>query len=157
MTVPAHPTPARLSLAEWVATAGGLGLSPVAPGTLGSLLAIPLMWAVRPFGVPVHVAALTALTVAGTVAAGRATTGDDDPRHIVVDEVAGCAIALAFVPWEPLWVAAAFGLFRVLDIAKPGPIGVLDRRVHGGVGIMADDVAAGLVAGLALAGLRLVV
>ena len=69
-----------------------------------------------------------------------------DPGCIVWDEIIGMLIACCFVPLEPIWLLLAFGLFRLFDILKPWPIGWLDRNLEGGLGIMLDDVAAGLVA-----------
>ena len=74
-------------------------------------------------------------------------TEDLDPSEVVLDELIGVLIALAFVPWELPWVVAAFVLFRLFDIAKPGPVGWADRNLKNYVGIMLDDVIAGLLAG----------
>jgi phosphatidylglycerophosphatase A len=76
--------------------------------------------------------------------------GEHDPSRIVIDEVAGFLVAMTWVPFTWLYVLAAFALFRLLDIWKPGPIGVLDRRIKGGLGTVIDDVAAGLVVNVAL-------
>ena len=79
--------------------------------------------------------------------------GNEDPSEVVVDELAGCLIALAFVPRTIPWFLAAFVLFRVFDILKPGPIGLIDRRARGAWGVMGDDVVAGALAGLVLVAL----
>jgi phosphatidylglycerophosphatase A len=81
----------------------------------------------------------------------------DDPQEVVLDEWLGCLIALAFVPWHPGWVLAAFALFRLFDIWKPGPIRRVHDRLHGGAGVMGDDVLAGLLAGVLLAGVHVFV
>jgi len=97
-----------------------------------------------------------ALTLASTLAVQRYLAGRKrDPQEVVVDEWIGCLITLAFVPFSAAWVVAGYLLFRMFDIFKPGPIRWLDRRVHGGLGVMADDVAAGLAAGAVLALARL--
>ncbi|MFT8781592.1 phosphatidylglycerophosphatase A [Acetobacter syzygii] len=143
-------TPARL-----IATFGGCGLSPRAPGTVGSLAALlvglPLLKRPR----ALLGAAITA-TCVGWWATTRAGDGEDH-NWIVIDEVAGMWIALlACLPeqesgnmqpsgaaaYRVLWPIVAFGLFRIFDIAKPGPIGTLDKR-HDALGVMGDDVLAG--------------
>jgi phosphatidylglycerophosphatase A len=148
-----------------VATWFGVGLLPVAPGTWGSLAAIPVAHlVVTIWGVSGLVGFALAVTLVGVHAAGETARlrGIDDPPEVVVDEVAGQSIALlpvyALVPPEATLVRigavlGAFALFRVLDIWKPGPIGALER-LPGGWGVMMDDVLGGAVAG-ALAGAAL--
>lgn len=156
-------TPRRL-----VGTAFGLGWLPGAPGTWGSLGMVVLAGAVfgiegwisgllpadgRWVGAPMWGAALGLLTLAFLlgVLVGRHAVSDygrDDPGAFVWDEVVGQGLALLPMlpgPLSPLGVAAAFIAFRVFDIAKPPPVRQLER-LHGGLGIMADDVAAGLYA-----------
>jgi len=133
-----------------IATWFGIGLIRRAPGTWGSLAALPcaagLHLAVGPWGLA---AAAGVVALAGVWASARyaAALGGGDPGAVVVDEVAGQWLALVPLPLDPLWYAVAFALFRLFDIAKPWPIGWLDRNLRGGQGIMADDLAAGLVAG----------
>lgn len=152
-------TPATLGrdLSIWFAFGMGSGLSPIAPGTLGALLALPVAWGLRLTGPLVYALATVAVVIAGTWASGRAARqlGVHDHPGINVDEVAGQLVACAAVPLDWRWFGLAFVLFRLLDIAKPGPIDWLDRRIGGGFGIMADDVAAGIVAGAALWALAL--
>jgi phosphatidylglycerophosphatase A len=139
---PAHP-------AALIATLFGVGRLPRAPGTWASLVALPLGWAlVVGGGVPALIAAILALCALGIWAGGRHARdiGSADPSSVVVDEVVGQWIALIGAPLHPLAYLLAFALFRAFDIAKPWPISWFDRRVGGGVGIMADDVAAGLCA-----------
>ena len=130
-------TPARL-----VASGLGSGFLPRAPGTWGSLAALAagaLMLACSPWALPLGVAAAT---VAGLWAIPR-SGGEADPGWVVIDEVAG--MWLTMTPLQhprPLELAAAFVLFRALDIAKPGPIGWVDRQ-KGAVGVMGDDLVAG--------------
>ncbi len=145
------------TLASDLATCFGAGLSPRGGGTVGALVALPFAWglAALPLGPRLGVvAALTALSfpVAHAYAAGRVSSLD--PQEVVLDEWIGVLIPLAVVPFELPWVAAAFGLFRALDILKPGPVGWADRRVKGPVGVMLDDIVAGLIAAAVLAGLR---
>ena len=128
----------------------GAGLSPVAPGTVGTLLAIPAYWLIADLPAWLYLAAVAALFVVGAAAAGysSAALGAHDHRAIVVDEVAGMLLALFHLPgagagaW--LWIALAFLLFRVFDVLKPWPIDRVDRGVGGGFGIMLDDALAGL-------------
>ncbi|HXK17337.1 MAG TPA: phosphatidylglycerophosphatase A, partial [Polyangiaceae bacterium] len=127
--------PARL-LATWF----GCGLSPKAPGTVGSIGAVPLHFALSMLGPVPHVAAIVALTVAGTWAANEVARaeGIEDPQKVVIDEVAGTLIAMGMVSkgsWGIRLLALA--LFRVFDITKPGPIDTVQRLEPPGVGIMA--------------------
>jgi phosphatidylglycerophosphatase A len=131
-----------------IATWFGLGLSPKAPGTCGTLGAIPLAWALDKLGMAGFVGGLVVVTLIGTWAAGvfcRASGTEDDQR-IVVDEVAGYLVTLLPVARSPVHLALAFVLFRLFDITKPPPVRWVDRNVGGGFGVMADDLAAGVYA-----------
>ncbi|MDX1424435.1 MAG: phosphatidylglycerophosphatase A [Kiloniellales bacterium] len=133
-----------------VATWFGVGLIRGAPGTWGSLAALPCAAGLTLLGGPWLLLATTGLlTLAGVWASGRyaAALASGDPGVVVVDEVAGQWLALVPLPLDIWWYLAAFVLFRLFDVAKPWPIGWLDRKVSGGLGIMADDLAAGLAAG----------
>ncbi len=149
----------RLPVSTIISTGLGAGFLPVAPGTWGSLLAIPACAYTYGIAGLAGVALLSVLiAVAGLVASGPVARcrGVADPGEIVIDEVAGQSLALAgvyaFCPYGTgTWtfrvaLLAAFLLFRALDIAKPGPIGRLER-LGGGLGIMADDLAAGAFLG----------
>lgn len=151
----AHATgPAALGRdpALWIAFGLGTGLSPLGPGTLGALLALPLAWALRLAGPLAYAFATAGLFVAGVWLCGHASRrlGVHDHPGINIDEVAGQLLACALVPVDWRWFAVAFCLFRVLDIAKPWPISWLDRRLRGGFGIMLDDGVAGIAAGVVL-------
>lgn len=125
-------------------------MSPKAPGTVGSLGAVPLHLALATLGPLPHAAAIVALTVLGTWAAGELARaeGIEDPQSAVIDEVCGTLIAMGMVSGGSIGVRVlALALFRVLDIYKPGPIDAAQRLQPAGVGIMADDVLAGLAAG----------
>ncbi|MDX1575085.1 MAG: phosphatidylglycerophosphatase A [Kiloniellales bacterium] len=141
-----------------IATWFGAGLIRPAPGTWGSLAALPCAAGLHFLGGPWLLAGATGLVVlVGVWASERYATAMErgDPGVVVVDEVAGQWLALLPLPLDLWWYAAAFALFRLFDVLKPWPVGWLDRRLHGGVGIMADDLAAGLAAGALAAGLWL--
>ncbi len=144
-------TKAAFVLATWF----GFGKAPKAPGTVGAMGALLLYLPLRHTSSGVYWGVTLAVTLIGTWAAHRAAleSGDPDPGWVVIDEVAGVLIALGLVRSDGLFVeAAAWVLFRVLDIWKPGPIHAAERLPPKGFGIMADDLLAGAVAGL-LAGL----
>lgn len=128
-------------LAIFVASFGYVGFFPVAPGTAGSAAALVLYVLVRFSGSPVvEAAVLLLVAVVGTWSAAIAERhfNKTDPGQIVIDEVLGMLVTLAFVPVNWPGVVFAFLLFRVLDIIKPFPADVAER-LHGGVGVMADD------------------
>lgn len=142
--------------AERLAIWFGCGLSPKAPGTVGSLGALPLHALLRLTNPGVHFLFVVALSAVGVWASQQVAdeTGESDPQKVVIDEVAGTLIALGMV--RHMGIAkhiAAFVLFRLLDILKPGPIGRAEHAKPAGVGIMADDLLAGIVAGAVVRGL----
>ncbi|OSM06960.1 phosphatidylglycerophosphatase A family protein [Magnetofaba australis] len=143
--------------AMWLATWGGSGLAPKAPGTVGTLAALPLVWLALTLGPRWHALITVVVSAVGVWAAQRAceALGRDDPKEVVIDEAAGMLLTLLFAPLSALNLALGFALFRLFDILKPGPVGWLDRHVHGGWGVMLDDLAAGALAALTLWGLRL--
>jgi phosphatidylglycerophosphatase A len=119
-------------------------------GTLGALAALPIGWLLAPVYWPVRLGLVGLLTLASFWVAQVyvADSSDEDPQEVVLDELVGCLLALQFAGRDLVAMLIAFALFRVFDIAKPWPIGALERRVKGGIGVMLDDVAAGLIAGL---------
>jgi phosphatidylglycerophosphatase A len=131
--------------ARFIAFAGGTGLAPVAPGTFGTLLALPLYWLIYPRLGPVEyllfVAALFGLGIWACEVTGRAL-GVADHGGMVWDEVVAFLLVLFFVPTGPLWQAAAFVVFRGFDIFKPPPIRYYERTFKNGFGVMLDDVVA---------------
>lgn len=150
-----NPTDARAYSPAWrdpptfVATVGGIGLLPGAPGSWASLAALPAAWLILDhFGPWALGAAALAVFALGWWAAASVIrrTGDDDPGPIVIDEVAGQFAALIPAAAEPWLFVIGFILFRIADIAKPWPVSWVDRRVKGGFGTMADDVLAGIYA-----------
>jgi phosphatidylglycerophosphatase A len=137
--------------AKLVATGLGSGYSPVAPGTAGSLVGLLLFLPLAGRALWIQLAAVVAVTILGVLAGGRLATmlGAKDPGMVVVDEVAGQWITFLALPMTPVTAVAGFLLFRVMDILKPWPARALER-LPGGLGIMADDVAAGIYAHLLL-------
>jgi len=132
----------------------GAGWLPGAPGTWGSLAALPFAWLILTYGGPGSLAlAALALFGAGCWAADIAAreTNTKDPRWIVIDEVVGQWLTLLAAPFTLVGFAASFVLFRLFDIWKPWPIGWADRRLEGGFGIMIDDVLAAIYAAIILA------
>ena len=134
-----------------VATACGAGYSPWAPGTAGSALALLIVWVV-PFSRAGLLVFFVAVTLAGTWAAHRAERrlGVKDPGVIVIDEVAGMTLSILPFPLTPPVLIAGFVLFRLFDIIKPFPAGA-SQRATGGIGVMVDDLIAGLYALLVIA------
>jgi phosphatidylglycerophosphatase A len=144
---------------HWLAFGLGSGLAPKAPGTWGTLAAVPLYLLMSPLPIGVYLAVVAALFALGIWVCGETARdlGLDDPSAIVWDEWVGLLVTLALAPDGWGWLLVGFGLFRLFDIVKPWPIRFLDRSVHGGLGIMIDDLVAGLMAWLVLQGAVLVV
>ena len=136
------------------ATWFGCGLSPRAPGTVGTLGAIPLVWVLARLGPLPYLGFTLFLAVAGVIVAQFyeefLAGGEHDRPEFVLDEVVGFLITMALVPLTPLTWLAGFALFRAFDIWKPYPISWVDRHVPGGFGAMADDLLAGIFSSLAL-------
>jgi phosphatidylglycerophosphatase A len=136
--------------ARLVATWFGCGYSPLAPGTVGTLGTLPLCWALFQLGPVAYWSVTIALTALGVWASTRTAEdlGVEDPSMVVIDEVSGTLIAVGLGLLGGLWVAAlSVPLFRLFDIWKPGPIDDA-QSLPKGWGIMADDVLAGIAAGL---------
>ena len=143
------PPSARASLpVRLIATSLGAGYSPIAPGTCGTLTAIPLAWGLAKLGAIAFGAGFLVVTAIGTWAAEHfcRASGTHDDQRVVIDEVAGYLLTLMPVAKTPINLALAFFLFRLFDIWKPPPISWLDRHVKGGFGIMLDDVMAAIYA-----------
>ncbi|WP_428267462.1 phosphatidylglycerophosphatase A family protein [Haliangium sp.] len=136
------------SFAKFLATAGGAGYAPVAPGTFGTAVAVPLVWLTGGWSWWAFLVLTAAVTVVGVWAAERAdrSWGTHDSGRIVIDEVAGYMVtmmAVARADW--LLLGLGFAVFRVLDITKPPPVRAIDRKLGGGLGVVLDDVAAGVL------------
>jgi phosphatidylglycerophosphatase A len=126
----------------------GLGLAPRAPGTVGTLAALPFLWLSAAWPLWAQSLLVVLVCVVGVWICGesaRRLQAHDHPG-IVWDEIAGWLITMLVVPLTWYWLLAGFLVFRFFDIVKPWPISVADRRLHGGLGIMADDWLAGIFA-----------
>jgi len=141
------PAPFRRPV-QFLAFGFGSGLSPWAPGTAGTLVAVPLYWLVADWSLPWYTlfVLLTALLGIGICSAASRELRVHDHPGIVWDEFVGYWITLWAIPFDWVWMLAGFVVFRVFDIVKPWPIGYFDRNVKGGVGIMVDDILAGIMA-----------
>ena len=125
------------------------------PGTWGSLFALPLAWALYQMGTIPYLFGFLTVSLLGVWASKvySERVGKEDPDEVVIDEVAGILAVYLFVKPTPLMLLLGGLLFRVIDITKPPPVNYLERLPHG-VGIMADDIAAGLLTGLILYALQ---
>jgi phosphatidylglycerophosphatase A len=139
----------------------GSGLSPWAPGTFGTLIAVPIVLFVMQFGFAVHLAFAILAAIFGVYVCGESARrlGVHDHPGIVWDEITGFAVTMLTVPAGGgasmfYWVVAGFALFRLFDIWKPWPIREADHSLSGGLGIMLDDVIAGVFAAAILLAIR---
>jgi len=147
-------------LARILATAGGAGYAPIAPGTFGSAVGVALFAVLSALHPLLFILTTATLLALGTWASDRAEEffGKKDDGRIVIDEVVGQLIALAPLLFFAnlagthllVLLGAGFLLFRLFDIWKPGPVGWAERRFEGGAGVMLDDVAAGVLAALVM-------
>lgn len=148
-------TPIRLRSLKYfpllLATGFGSGLSPYAPGTVGTLCSLLLLLLVQDTTWPLLVICVVGFPFGIWVCRqGSQKLGVHDHGGIVWDEFIGMWVTLLWVPLSLMAVVLGFVLFRLFDIFKPWPIGYLDRRVHGGLGIMLDDLIAGIFANIVL-------
>jgi phosphatidylglycerophosphatase A len=154
-------TPKATAVVTILATAGGVGYAPIAPGTFGSAVGVALFAPLSVLSPLLFALTVTAMLFLGIWAADGAERafGKKDDGRIVIDEVVGQLVALAPLlvfagpdaPHSLPLLGAGFLLFRLFDIWKPGPVGWAERRFAGGVGVMLDDVVAGVLAGLCVA------
>ena len=126
----------------------GSGLAPVAPGTFGTLAAIPIFLLMQNLSLAIYLLITAIVCIVGIWICGKSSDmlGVHDHSGIVWDEFAGYFITMIAAPAGWLWIIIGFALFRLFDIWKPWPISVLDKQVHGGLGIMVDDILAGVFA-----------
>jgi phosphatidylglycerophosphatase A len=145
--LPGDRGPAPLVSLAW-ATFFGSGYVPLAPGTAGTLAAIPLWWALAPTHPWAYLAVTAVITLTGIAAAERAGRyfGVADSGHIVIDEVAGYLVTMSFLPRTAFAAITGFVLFRICDVLKPWPARIFDRRPRwkNGAGVVLDDLCAGI-------------
>jgi len=150
-----------MTLQKLFLTFGGAGLSPKAPGTVGTLASLPVgVGILYYFGMETLFMVTLAITIIGIFEINKYenNTGMHDQQHIVIDEAAGMwlalmiaistAITMPYAYAEPLAIVLSFASFRLFDIWKPSTIGWIDRELKGGMGVMLDDVLAGIAGGL---------
>ena len=133
---------------HFLALGFGSGLSPKAPGTMGTLAAIPLFLLCSYFSLSIFIAITVFISIVGIWICDKASkdAGVHDHGAIVWDEIAGFFITMIAIPVSIETVVVGFVLFRIFDIIKPWPISYIDKKVSGGFGIMLDDVIAGILA-----------
>lgn len=140
------------NLVRMIATYFGIGFFPKAPGTVASLMALPLVFVLFRIGPIQYMVFTFLLTIAGVIVceAYEKMHEGHDRQEIVIDEVVGILITMTWMPqtWQAYLVG--FLLFRFFDILKPFPIGRIDQKIGGGLGVMLDDVAAGVIANVIL-------
>jgi len=131
----------------FIAMGLGSGLTPKAPGTAGTLLTVPLVYLLQQQTILVYAVVTLFVLMTGSWVCGYTANRLQVHDHsgIVYDEIAGFLITMIFAPKGWLWMLAGFVLFRFFDAVKPWPISWLDKNVHGGFGIMVDDVLAGFI------------
>ncbi len=126
----------------------GSGLAPLAPGTFGTLVGVPVFWAISAWSLPAYLLATLALTLLGVWLCGHTARGLGVHDHpgIVWDEIVGYLVTMTTLPADWTWMLAGFVAFRFFDIVKPWPIQAIDSHLEGGLGIMLDDLLAGFYA-----------
>ena len=137
---------------HFIAFGFGVGTIGIAPGTFGTVVAIPIYLLMQDLAPVFYITGVAVLFLAGIwiCEVTSRDLGVDDHPGIVIDEITGFLLAMTASPSGWLWIVCGFLLFRLFDIWKPWPIGMIDRRVRGGMGIMADDIVAGIFTFLVL-------
>ena len=135
-------------LTKLAATGLGTGYFPFAPGTFGTLIAVPLCILLKRGGVPFYFVGSVVFTLfaLGICRYAEKVFEKHDDRRIVIDEISGYLVTMTGIPPDIFYYIAGFIAFRFFDILKPFPIGIIDRKWRGGIGVMADDLAAGVYA-----------
>lgn len=143
----------------WLAFGFGSGLAPKAPGTAGSLVGLLLIYPLSYLSPLGYGMVILASLIAGVFICDRVASklNQKDPGGIVLDEIVGVWIGLFLVPAGWYWLLSGFVVFRGFDILKPWPVNLLDSKLPGGLGIMMDDVAAGVYTLILLQGARLII
>ncbi|NOY16540.1 MAG: phosphatidylglycerophosphatase A [Gammaproteobacteria bacterium] len=139
---------------HWLAVGFGSGCSPYAPGTFGTLVAIPIFLLLKETPLWVYLFITLLMFLIGIWLCGKTAKklGVHDHSAIVWDEIVGYLVTMIAAPQGWVWIVIGFVLFRVFDILKPWPISIADKRISGGFGIMIDDVLAGIAAFVVLHG-----
>ena len=149
-----HPTVKQVLThpVHFLAFGFGSGLAPYAPGTVGTIVAIPIYLVINPFSPLVYFICVVLISLLGVVIAGQSARllQVHDHGGIVIDEICGYLLTMFLAPSGWGWIVLGFVLFRVFDICKPWPIHWLDRHIGGGLGIMLDDLMAAIYALLSL-------
>lgn len=137
---------------HFIAFGFGSGLSPFAPGTIGTLAGIPIYLVLSTLDLLFYILVVIIISTTAIIIAGRSAQllKTHDHSGIVIDEICGFLVTMLFAPPGWLWILVGFCLFRVYDIFKPWPIAWLDRHIGGGMGIVIDDLMAGIYALLSL-------
>ena len=145
-------TEARENFVLFIASGACVGAIPVAPGTFGTLVALPLWWIFNQLSVDLYLVLLVLLILLAVWSAGEAERilHQADSGVIVIDEIVGFLVATIFVPVTWSNFIAAFLLFRFFDILKPFPVNWCDKNLHGGIGVVLDDLLAGVMAAVVL-------
>jgi phosphatidylglycerophosphatase A len=135
-----------------LATGFGVGYSPIAPGTLGTLIGIPVFYFLSNISSPIYEITLVGFFFLSVWISENAEIffGKKDDQRIVIDEIMGFLIAMLWLPKRILFIIVGFFLFRFFDILKPFPIRRLEKKLKGGYGVVLDDVVAGTYANIAL-------
>ncbi|MBI5043533.1 MAG: phosphatidylglycerophosphatase A [Nitrospirae bacterium] len=143
----------------FLATGFYAGYLPYAPGTFGSLIGVGLFFIINGLSPVYYLIVLFLLFSLGVYISDRAEAlfAKKDSTHIIFDEIAGLLVAMALIPNGIGWIIAGFFLFRLFDIFKPYPIRDIEKKFNGGLGIMLDDVAAGVYTNILLQAVRLYV
>ena len=155
MTTSPHKVTSRMLLKKpvcFLAYGFGAGLAPKAPGTMGTVVALPLYWLLQDVSLPVYLLITFVAFIAGIWICQQAVDWlqQDDPSAVVWDEIVGYLVTMIAAPTGWQWMVLGFVLFRLFDIWKPWPISLADRKLHGGFGTMVDDLVAGIFAALVL-------
>lgn len=143
----------------FIAFGFGSGLSPIAPGTMGTLAAVPIYLSLSKLTLPLYLLVVVVFYVLGVYLCEKVSQdlGENDYSGIVWDEIVGYLFCMAFVPMSILSMILGFVMFRAFDIMKPPPIRQIEARVGGGQGIMLDDVLAAIPTGMILVALSFLV
>ncbi|MBI5642467.1 MAG: phosphatidylglycerophosphatase A [Deltaproteobacteria bacterium] len=138
------------AISKFLATGAYIGYIPFAPGTFGTLWGVLIAYCLAGASTPVYAATVFAVSIVSIYAAEETCriTGKKDPGSIVCDEISGVLVSFFLIPFTLLNAILVFILFRFFDILKPYPAGHLDKNIKGGLGVVADDLAAGVYANI---------